>query len=238
VGLGQRLGRLRRFLRPGRSVREDWAARLPGEMRGVFEGAVGCWESANAMAGVALNDAIALRVSGNLVCAQQQASVSSDLVVRLAVQLEAACEIIQSEARHRSAIPSVEPLHAEHFRSESAKDAATWNSLLHQVLFGARSRFFHKLRVLGSTVESLARQFEEHSLEIAEGTSPQPGVSWEELETLQYDLNTCLKECEIVLKSFLLSLPSEMAADMRRRFEAPIAPTPGRSRTRLSHVSA
>ena len=37
----------------------------------------------------------------------------------------------------------------------------------------------------------------------------EPGDSWDKLECLHYDFTTCLREAEVVLKSFLRSLPGE-----------------------------
>ena len=58
----------------------------------------------------------------------------------------------------------------------------------------------------------MTAEFHLSATAIAEGTSTQPGVCWSELDTLHYDLNTCLRESVVVLKSFIYVLP---AAEMK-----------------------
>ena len=41
------------------------------------------------------------------------------------------------------------------FRGSTAQTAASWNGIIHHVLFGDRSRFFHKLRILSDTLRRL-----------------------------------------------------------------------------------
>ena len=108
-------------------------------------------------------------------------------------------------------VPAVEPLNAEFFRGETAQTAASWNEFLHRVLFASRSRFFHKLRILSETLQSLAREYNDAAADVAAGASVQPGDSWDALECLHYDFTTCLREMEVVLKSFLRVLAGRAA---------------------------
>jgi hypothetical protein len=161
------------------------------------------------MMSVALNDALTLRARGELVCACEQVSVAADLLAQLASILIASCDALAQRGKHVGNLPVVEPLKIEFFRGDTAQGAASWNGLLHHVLFGGRSRFFHKLRILSGTVEQLGREFDRAAEEISMGMSVQPGNAWEALDSLHYDLNTCLRETEVVLKSFLRALPAD-----------------------------
>lgn len=227
-----------RFFSP-RTVRQDWIGHIPDEKLRAFEAATQQWNSAYSMGSVALNEAIELWRTGQLLYARQQASFSSDLLFRLAAELSRACEIMQDEARHFTDIPAVDPLHPHNFRCASAQRAAGWNTLFHQVLFSRRSRFFQKLRVLASTIDELAAEFEAKADTIASGAASRSAEAWATLEEVHDDLNTCLRESEVVLKSFLRSLPVEMTPVVRLRLEAPLEAMPRRTRSRrMSGVSA
>jgi hypothetical protein len=67
----------------------------------------------------------------------------------------------------------------------------------------------------------------------------QPSDCWKMLDCLHYDFNTCLRETEVVLKSFLRALPSEQLPAFAAELEAPV---PGkrlrRMRPALSRASA
>jgi len=192
------------------------------------------------MMSVALDDALSLRARAELVCARQQVSIATDLVSRFSGTLVAACHSIADQGRHVPDLPTVEPLHEEFFRGETAQSAASWNGLLHHVLFSERARFFHKLRILAHTIEQLCREFHQAAGEISDGVAVQPGASWTFLDAIHYDLNTCLREAEVVLKSFLRALPSEQLAGFA--VEMGKAPVPirvrARARPRLSRASA
>ncbi|HWG58150.1 MAG TPA: hypothetical protein VN661_03800 [Candidatus Acidoferrales bacterium] len=201
-------------------VRDDWFANLPGEKTRVFEAIVQQWECTYAMMSVSLDEAIALRIGGQLVCARQQLSIAADLFDRLAGALMRACDVLAHRAERARDLPAVEPLHTRFFRGDTAQSAASWNEILHHVLFGNRLRFFHKLRILAGTVRKLNDQFSEAAGDIREGLSTKPSQSWGTLDSLHYDLNTCLRESEIVLKSYLRALPSDHVSALAEALDA------------------
>ncbi|PYU15507.1 MAG: hypothetical protein DMG29_06660 [Acidobacteria bacterium] len=92
------------------------------------------------------------------------------------------------------------------------------------MLFSARSSLFHKLRSLADTVEDLQGEFREAAEEIADGASTQPGARWQALDILHYDLNTCLREAMVMLKSFLCALPSEEMQLFQQKLMVPASP--------------
>ena len=221
-----------------REVSEDWLAALPREQSQVFDSVVRQWECSYAMMSVALDDALSLRLRGELVCARQQVQTTANLVSRFADLLIAACHSITNAGRHVSNLPVVEPLKVRFFRGDTAQSAASWNGLLHHVLFGDRSRFFHKLRILSNTVEHLAQEFEQAAADLSEGVSDQPGVCWAALDSVHYDLNTCLREAEVVLKAFLRAVPGEQLAAFAAALSKPPIARKAGGRQRLTRVSA
>jgi hypothetical protein len=219
-------------------VSEDWLAALPRDKCQIFDGVVRQWECSYAMMSVALDDALTLRLRGELVCARQQVRITANLVARFAGALIAACTSMAEAGRHVTDLPAVEPLKTQFFRGDTAQSAASWNGLLHRVLFGERSRFFHKLRILSSTVEQLNAEFDRAAADLADGVSEQPGMCWAALDSVHYDLNTCLREAEVVLKAFLRALPTEQSAAFSAMMITPPPAKQAPGRQRLTRVSA
>jgi hypothetical protein len=204
----------------------------------VFDATVARWECIYAMMSIALDDALALRSSGRLICARQQVSVVSDLLSRLSEILVSFCTTLSNRGRHIGNLPAVEPLNSEFFRGDTAQSAASWNAILHQVLFGERSRFFHKVRILSGTLEQLESEFTELAGDVYASVPPDHADSWRTLECLHYDFNTCLREAEVVLKSFLFALPASQLSAFAAELENPPATKRVRSRPRAFRVSA
>ena len=83
------------------------------------------------------------------------------------------------------------------------------NNLLAKVVFRERTRFFHKLYSLGEIIEDLQKEARAIVDGISEGASQFPDRAWQQLEVLGYDLNTCMGETTVILKSFFCALPPE-----------------------------
>jgi len=193
------------------------------------------------MMSVSLDDALSLRARGELVRARQQVSVSADLLEHLAASLISACGVLSGRGRHISNVPNVAPLNTDNFRGETAQTAASWNEFLHRVLFASRSRYFQKLRILSETLDNLTREYTNAAEEVTAGVSVQPGDSWDKLECLHYDFTTCLREAEVLVKSFLRSLPGEQLQAFAAELDAVPIPEKRRTaapRTRISRASA
>ena len=190
-----------------RSVADDWVRALPREKNQIFETIVGRWESSFAMTSVALNDALSLRAGGELVCAQEHVSVAAALLNRLSRSLVGFCESLAIRGRHIRVVPLVEPLRGRFFRGNTGQTAAAWNALVHHLAFGDRQRFVQKLKILSGTVEQLEQEFDKAAKAIAEASAP--AQCWIALDHVHYDFNTCLRETEVVFKSFLRALPAE-----------------------------
>jgi hypothetical protein len=192
-----------------RSVSDDWIMALPREKGQAFDAIVDRWESAYAMMSVSLDNSLALRLRGDLVCAREQVGVTAELFDRIATSLISFCQVVDRHSRLLPNCPPVEPLNSEFFRGNISLQAAWWNNLLHRVLFGERFRFHHKVRILSETLTLLHREFRRVTAIIADGIRPEPGGVWDTLDCIHYDFNTCLRENEIILKSFLRALPAE-----------------------------
>jgi hypothetical protein len=204
-------------------VCDDWIRALPRDKTRIFEAVVRRWECTYAMLSVALDDAISLRSRGELVSASQQVWVAVDLLQGLSSTVVGCCEALICRGRVLASMPSVEPMRAEFFRSDAGKSAASWNSILHHVLFGERARFLHKVRILSDTVAELESGFRAVADELSRGISIRPNA-WRALDWIHYDLKTCLSEGEVVLKSFLRVLPSEQLEFFAAEMEAPFSP--------------
>jgi hypothetical protein len=122
----------------------------------------------------------------------------------------------------------VNPLNAEFFRGDTARSAANRSTLMHNVFFGVRSRFFQKVRILSETISRLAEQFVHAASDVADGLTSRPVESWRELESLHDDFTTCLREAEVLLKGFLRAIPAEQLS----AFQAQLEETPAALRVK------
>jgi hypothetical protein len=219
-------------------VLRDWFAALPREKHQLYDTIVRRWDSSFAMVGVALSDAISFRARGEVICAREHAILAGQLLERLIGPLIASCEVMAARGRSIAETPAVEPLHYEFFRGHTGQCAASWNGVLHHVFFGDRARFFKKLGILGSTLERLEKEFQGAVEEIRSKPAAQWGACWKTLDCLHFDLNTCMREVEVTLKSFLFALPSEQLSALASDFDA--LPAMGRTKVkpRLSRAPA
>jgi hypothetical protein len=215
------------------TVAEDWIAALPRDKSKLFESVVRDWESHYAMMSIALDDAISQRASGKLVSARQHVAVSSELLSRLAAALIHCCEATAKRGRHLHYLPAVNPLNAGFFRGDTGRSAGTRSALLHNLFFVDRQRFFQKVRILSETIERLSEQFVTAARDIAEGLTTRPIDSWKNIEALHDDFTTCMRESEVLLKSFLRALPSEQISAFQGQLEEVPAASRVKARPRV-----
>jgi hypothetical protein len=190
------------------------------------------------MMSVSLDDSITLRARGELVTARQQVSVTADLFERITCSLIQFCDTMGRHSRHLRRFPSVKPLNIDFFRGDIAQHAASWNGILHHVLFGDRPRFHHKVRILADTLRRLEQEFRRACNVISRGASLHPSEPWKTLDCIHYDFNTCLRENEILLKSFLRALPVQNLSAFAHEMGVPLSSPPATQRPRLSGASA
>ena len=94
---------------------------------------------------------------------------------------------------------------------------------------------------MSETLQKLTAEYNDAAQDIAAASSVTPGDSWEKLECLQYDFTTCLREAEVLVKSFLRALPGEQLAAFATELDAVPASerrTTVAPRTRISRASA
>jgi hypothetical protein len=104
------------------------------------------------------------------------------------------------------------------FVGETARSAARMNFILSNVLYRQHTRFLHKVRTLGEMVCNIAEEYRVTAVEVFELVSATQG--WDHLSALQYDLTTSLREATVMLKSFLVSLPTREVETFRDRLAA------------------
>lgn len=221
-----------------RSVSDDWICALPRDKSQTFDLLVASWESVYAMMSVSLDDSLSLKARGELICARQQVTVTAELFERVSSLLVSFCDVVERHSRHLHIFPSVHPLNIDFFRGDIGQHAASWNSILHRVLLGDRPRFHHKIRILSETLRRLNVEFHKATLAISKGSSVHPAESWKALDCIHYDLNTCLRENEVLLKSFLRALPAQNLGAFALDMGVPLATAAVSTQAWLSGASA
>jgi hypothetical protein len=204
-----------------RSVNQDWRSELPTEKSEVYSYALAQAEPAHMIFSIALNEALMLRRSGKHGMAGDQAGVSAELCLRFAAALECILNVVERHADNFGLLPSVKALDPLYFRGETAKRAANMNSLLSGVLFGGRKRFLHKLRTLGEMASEMAEEYCQATAEVSDGSAKKQ--EWDQLGELQYDLTTSLRETDVMLKSFIVSLPPGQVIAFRDRLSTALS---------------
>ena len=209
--------RAKRAGQRSRTVREDWFAWLPDEMDQLFGATRNELECSNGILSVALDEGLAL-------CDQEQFTIAKERVVafaglfdRLAVRLRLVIRTIEEHGSHFGTLPNVTALASENFRGATAQRISFMDSLLAKVVFRGRTRFFHKLHALKEIIEELQKETRIIVEDVADGATVYPDRAWRELEVLGYDLNTCMGETTVVLKSFFCALPAEELEAFRQK---------------------
>jgi hypothetical protein len=182
-------------------------------------------ESCNDILSISLDDAISLCKRGDLESARDRVIVISGLFDRLAKRISHVNQAIRQHASHFGIVPNVKPLYPSNFRGASAQKVAMMDNVLAKVLFRERTRFFHKLDSLGEIIGSVQIEARVTLAEISVGLSPLANRAWDLLEVLGYDLNTCMGETTILLKSFFCALPADEVDAFREKLDYPM-PSP------------
>ena len=219
---------MRGQLRTLPSVQDDWRAWLPEEKAEVFSANVEQLESVYTMFSVALNEALELRRIGSIAKSYQAVYVIPGLCTRLAVRLSALLRALADHARHYGTVPNAAPLDPANFRGTKEQRTARMSDLLSRVLLTQRSQFLHKVSTLEEMIADLHKDFRHVAEDLGSGASSKPTADWEAVDTTHYDLNTCLREGIVLLKSFLLVLPEDQLATFQKAARAQMqAPEPG-----------
>jgi hypothetical protein len=209
--------RAKRAGQRSRTVREDWFAWIPNEMDQLFDATRHELESSNFILSISLDEALSLCNGGQFDSAKERAIVIVGLFDRLAVRIGHVIGTIKDHGSHFGTLPNVTPLSPSNFRGTTAQRVSLMNNLLAKVVFRERTRFFHKLASLGEIIEDLQKEARAIVEDMSEGASQFPDRAWQLLEVLGYDLNTCMGETTVVLKSFFCVLPPEELETFRAK---------------------
>ena len=209
--------RARRGAQRSRTVREDWFAWLPEEMDQLFGATRSELECSNVILSVALDEALSLCEQEQFTIAKERVTAFVGLFDRLAIRLRLVIRTIEDHGSHFGTLPNVTPLASENFRGATAQRISFMDSLLAKVVFRGRTRFFHKLNALKEIIEELQKETRAIVEDVSDGAQVLPDRAWRELEVLGYDLNTCMSETTVVLKSFFCALPPEELEVFRQK---------------------
>jgi len=191
----------------GPSVQADWRKWLPQEKAQVFLDLVQHLENVYSMFSVSLNEAIELRRHGRLLNSISAIGISSDLCALFTAPLAGLLRALSHHARHYGTTPNAAPLDPANFLGLRGQRSARVSGLLNRVLLSHRLQFLHKVSTLEEMVEDLGEDFRNAADGLAAGLYIDPGPLWNEANAGHYDLNTCLREAIVLLKSFLIALP-------------------------------
>ena len=203
-----------------KSVQDDWQAWLPEEKLSIFQKHSQQLESDYSMLSVSLNEAIELRDSGHRLKALQAVWVTPDLCWRLSDQLEALLQSLVEHARHHGTVPNTSPLDPGNFLGARGQRAARFSGILSRFVLTHRLQFLQKLDTLQDMVNGISQDFSASAEILGEGTAIHPPALWKTIDANHYDLNTCLRESIVVLKSFLLAMPDEQLLSFQKTTNA------------------
>ena len=209
--------RAKRAGQRSRTVYEDWFAWIPNEMDQLFDATRNELESSDCILSITLDEALALCKGGQFESARERANVIAGLFDRLAVRVGHVIGAIKDHGAHFGTLPNVKPLSPSNFRGATAQRVSLMNNLLARVVFRERTRFFHKLYSLDEIIEGAQKEAHTIVNGISEGASQFPDRAWQQLEVLGYDLNTCMGETTVILKSFFCALPPEELEAFREK---------------------
>ena len=204
------------------SVQEDWSRWLPQAKAEAFDSCTRQLEISYRMFSIALNEALELRRTGNSGQSCRAVFVIPPLCARLARPVEGVLHTLGDHAKHFGVIPSTAPLEAANFRGAREQRTARINDLLSHLLLTRRSQFLHKIDTLEEMVLSIRKDFCEVACDLGSGASAEPSADWRALDDAHFDLNTCLREAIVLLKSFIVVLPDDQVGVFQKSVNAQI----------------
>ena len=191
------------------SVQQDWRAILPYAKGSLFADHTEKLENTYRMFSVSLNEAIDLQQQGDSEKARQGIEIAGEFCARLALGITAVLHAMRQHVRHFGIVPNLALLEAANFHSERGQRSARHSNLVSHVLLSERSQFLNKLNTLEEIVDELGDAFIEASEQLSHRILAHSSRLWKFLDLYHFDLNTCLRETCVLLKSFLLVLPED-----------------------------
>jgi hypothetical protein len=140
-------------------------------------------------------------------------------------------------AKHFGTAPNLLPLDPENFQHSRSQRVARFSDLFSKILLTRKSQFLHKISALCDLVDELGSSFETTTEELCEEVSVRPERDWALLDSVHYDLNTCLRETVVLFKSFLHALPEVQLSDFegKLRTRSDVAAGSALPRRHLAH---
>lgn len=227
----------RPFSACGSSVQQDWRAWLPLEKAEVFRRHQQHLESLYNMFSVSLNEAIELRHNGCLAKSLQALGMAAQLCKFFCSPLTEMLRALHEHSKHYGTIPSAAPLVPANFAGLKGQRSARFSGLLNHVLLSQRLQFLHKVGTIKEMVEELDQGFRAAAHELADAASMRPDQLWEGMAGDHYDLNTCLRETFVLLKSFLVVLPEGELAAFEETLQEPCQPSKSRRPARRGAIT-
>jgi len=208
------------------TVQEDWSAWLPPPKADAFSANVRQMELLYGMFSVSLNEAFELRRTGRAEHSCRAMLVIPSLCSRLALPLQGMLHTFGEHAKHFGVVPNTAPLDPANFRGPREQYAARLSELFSRVLLTQRSQFLHKIETLEGMVLSIRKNFCEVASDLGNGLSAEPATDWRTVDDAHFDLNTCLRESVVLLKSFLVVLPNEQLSLFQKSINRHFLTTP------------
>jgi len=220
---------------PG-SVRHDWRTPLSNEKSIAYQQILERLETSYAMFSVSLDEALGMRRKKASV-AIRLLSVAPTLCERLSGVLAAHLRAMLGHAKHFGVTPNLALLDPKNFQSVKSQRVARFNSLFGKILLTRKSQFVAKIDILAELTEELASSFQEAANRLIEENATDGERDWESLDAVHYDLNTCLRETVVVLKSFLHALPERQLSQFQERVREQMSQTKPPSTVRDVHLA-
>ena len=202
------------------SVQDDWCAWLPQQKAQVFNSFVQELETTYNMLGVALNEALELRHARMLTKSYRAAGMTPALCDRLAGHLGAVLGALGEHAKHYGTVPNTLSLDPANFHGAKEQRTARMSDLLSRVLLTRRHQFLHKIHTLAEMSETIGKDFQLAVDNLSTGVSVHPEAEWQVMDNAHYDINTCLREAIVLLKSFVRLLPDEQVPTFQKTVRA------------------
>lgn len=191
------------------SVQQDWRAFLPEAKAAFFYAHTGELENSYFAFSVSLNEAIGLRSRRGGLAVCDTVAISSELCSRFSLRVNSVLHGMRQRGRHFGILPNFTPLDPSNFRTERGQRAARSCNLLGKVLLSERSQFLNKIVTLENVIDGLETDYTAAVGHSGRAETASVGDLWAVLENCHYDLNTCLQETIVLLKSFLFALPED-----------------------------
>jgi hypothetical protein len=200
----------------GTSVQQDWRAWLPEEKAVAFHNQESLLESLYNMFSVSLDEAIELKHGGFRAKSLRALGMTSELCGLLTCPLAGMLRALREHAKHYGTIPNAAPMDPANYQRHKGQRSARMSGLLNRVLLSHRLQFLLKVNTLEEMVEDLGKDFRTAAADLTDGFSAHPDQLWDEVDADHYDLNTCLREAIVLLKSFFVVLPVDQLAAFQK----------------------